>query len=200
MLWLYLLGAVTVLTIALRRVLRRQKPLDDELYSKNVAIEYVQSGVAWIRGDGTFGGVNASFAQTLHSTPEELAGREWYKMFPAEEHSRVHDAYSQMLLSGVHSFEGPAQRIDGERVWLNVKLVAAHDHKMRLVGHHCLVEDKTRERELEERLLHLARISGKQAAAEMEALLNHESVEKMSENTPALTGGTGARDQLRARA
>jgi uncharacterized protein (DUF1501 family) len=39
MLWLYLLFAVTILVIVLRRVLRRQTPLTDELYSKKVAID-----------------------------------------------------------------------------------------------------------------------------------------------------------------
>jgi hypothetical protein len=31
-------------------------------------------------------------------------------------------------------------------------LVAVHDHKMRFVGHHCLIADRTRERLLEEQL------------------------------------------------
>jgi len=152
MLWLYLLAIVTVLTIVLRRVLRRQKPLDDELYSKKVAIEHVQTGVAWVREDGTFGSVNQSFAQTLRSTAEDLAGKEWYKMFLPETYSLAREAYRQMLLIGVYSFDASGQRVDGSKVWLNVKLVAAHDHKMRLVGHHCLIEDRTRERELEERI------------------------------------------------
>jgi PAS domain S-box-containing protein len=153
MLWLYLLGLLTVLIIVLRRVLRRQAPLNDELYSKRVAIEHVQSGVAWIRADGTFGSVNRSFAETVRCSPENLAGQEWYKMFPPEEHHRAGEAYRQMLLSGVHCFDGPGRRMDGSPVWLNVKLVAAYDRKARLVGHHCLIEDKTRERELEQRIL-----------------------------------------------
>ena len=64
-LWLYLLGAVTVLVIALRRVLRRQAPLSDELYSKQVAIDHVHSGVAWVRADGTVGSVNPALARIL---------------------------------------------------------------------------------------------------------------------------------------
>lgn len=156
MLWLYLLGLVTALVIVLRRVLRRQIPLDDELYSKKIAIEHVQSGVAWVRGDGTFGSVNQSFAQTLNSAPETMIGLEWYKMFPADEHDRVKESYSQMLLLGVYSWDCPGQRLDGSRAWLNVKLVAAHDHKMRLVGHYCLIWDRTRERELEEKVRRIA--------------------------------------------
>jgi hypothetical protein len=64
MLWLYLLGAVTVLVIALRRVMQRQMPLSDELYSTKVAFDHLQSGVAWVRGDGTLGTVNSSLAAT----------------------------------------------------------------------------------------------------------------------------------------
>jgi|SRR5579883_1858690 len=149
MFWLYLLGIVTVLTIALRRVLRRQKPLDDELYSKNVAIEHVQSGVAWVRSDGTFGSANQSFAKTLGATVADLVGKEWYKMFPPREHTRMKEAFAQMLLMGVTTLDGVGSRPDGSNVWLNIRLVAVHDHNMRFVGHHCLIEDRTREHELE---------------------------------------------------
>ncbi len=152
MLWLYLLGVVTFLIIVLRRVLRRQIPLSEELFAKKVAVEHVQSGVAWVRGDGTLGAVNQSLAETLRSTPADLIGKEWYKMFPPEQHNRVRDGYSQMLLAGVFAFDGPGQRVDGSRVWLNIKLVAASDHKARFVGHYCLVQDRTRERELEEQV------------------------------------------------
>ncbi len=160
MFWLYLLGAVTVLTIALRRVLRRQKPLDDELYSKNVAIEHVQSGVAWVRSDGTFGSVNRSFAETLKVSARELVGRDWLVIFPRGEFNHIKDEYSQTLLSGVRSFSTYGVRPDGSTVWLNVRLVCVHDHNMRFVGHHCLIEDRTHEHDLE-RLL--SEISGDKA-------------------------------------
>src|ERR1700683_5605712 len=100
MFWLILLGVVTILTIVLRRVLHRQKPLDDELYSKKVAVEHVQSGVAWVRADGTFGSINQSFTRALNASATELIGQEWYKMFPSEEHSRMREAYRQTLLAG----------------------------------------------------------------------------------------------------
>src|SRR5579871_1708885 len=139
MLWLCLLAVVTILTIVLRRVLHRQTPLNDELYSKNVAIEHVQTGVAWIRRDGTFGSANQSFAKTLNTAERDLLGREWFKMFPPEEHARVKDAFAQTLLAGVTTFDVRGSRPDGSLIWLNVRLVAVHDHKMRFVGHHCLV-------------------------------------------------------------
>jgi PAS domain S-box-containing protein len=173
MLWLYLLGTVTVLVIVLRRVLRRQIPLSDELFSKKVAVEYVQSGVAWVRGDGTLGAVNQSLADTLRSTPADLMGKEWYKIFPPEEHSVVRDGYSQMLLVGVYAFDGPGQRVDGSRVWLNIKLVAAADHKARYVGHYCLVQDRTRERELEEQVRSLT--AEKKPAPKLQVLVKRSS-------------------------
>jgi hypothetical protein len=58
MFWLYLLGIVTFLFIVLRRVLRRQPPLSDELYIKKVAIDHVHSGVAWVPEDGKLGWMN----------------------------------------------------------------------------------------------------------------------------------------------
>jgi PAS domain S-box-containing protein len=152
MLWLYLLGLATVLYIALRRSRKRQKPLDDELYSKTVAIDHVQSGVAWVRADGTFGSVNQSFARTFNLAPRDLAGREWFKMFPTEAHDQIRAAYSQMLLMGAIVFDAPGERADGSPLWLNVRLVPVHDHNMRFVGHHCLVDDRTEVHELEERL------------------------------------------------
>jgi PAS domain S-box-containing protein len=156
----------------LRRVLRRQKPLDDELYSKKVAIEYVQSGVGWVRGNGTFGWMNHSFTDTLHARPQDLIGQEWYKMFPSEEHDRVQQGYSQMLLSGISSFDGAGLRVDGSTVWLNVRLVAACDHKARFMGHYCLIDDRTRERQLEERIQTMTSSAGKRQAA-IEMILKH---------------------------
>src|SRR5271155_4099492 len=89
MLWLYLLGAITVLCIALRRVIHRQTPLSDELYSTKVAFDHLQSGVAWVRGDGTLGTVNSSLAATLITKPETLIGRDWLDIFPKQERERV---------------------------------------------------------------------------------------------------------------
>lgn len=152
MFWLFLLGLATVLTIALRRTRRKLKPLDDELYSKTVAIDYVQSGVAWVRADGTFGSVNQAFAAIFNSAPGDLVGKEWHKMFPPERHAQVKELYSQMLLQGATTFDSPGVRLDGALLWLNVRVVPVHDHHMRFVGHHCLVEDRTRLCELEERL------------------------------------------------
>jgi PAS domain-containing protein len=150
MLWLVLLGVAVALGIALRRVLRRQAPLNDELYSKTVAVDHVQSGVAWVRGDGTYGLVNPSFAKTFQLEPRDFIGREWYKVFTPGEQARIRDSYSQMMLMGVIAFEASGERADRKTVCLDVRMVAVHDHHMRFVGHHCMIEDKTRERELEQ--------------------------------------------------
>jgi PAS domain S-box-containing protein len=152
MFWLFLLGLATILTIALRRTRRKLKPLDDELYSKTVAIDYVQSGVAWVRADGTFGSLNQAFAKILGAAPADLVGRDWYKMFPPERYDQMKEIYSQVLLQGALTFDAPGISVDGSLLWLNVRLVAVHDHHMRFVGHHCLVEDRTRVCDLEERL------------------------------------------------
>jgi PAS domain S-box-containing protein len=154
-LWLYLLALVTFLTIVLRRVLRRQIPLSDELHLKQVAIEHVHSGVAWVRQDGAIGSINASFAATLNAVPRELLGRDWYEIFSQQDRARMQEAYSQMLLLGKANLEVHAKRADGTYAGLEVLLVAQHDHKSRLIGHHCLVADRTRERLLEEQLREL---------------------------------------------
>jgi len=56
------------------------------------------------------------------------------------------------MLRGVVEFESAGVRSDGSEAWLNVRLVAVHDGHMRFVGHHCLIEDKTHEHELEQRV------------------------------------------------
>ena len=155
MLWLYLLGAVTVLCIALRRVIHRQTPLSDEaLFDQSrlrSSAERCRLG-QWRRKLGT---VNSSLAATLASDPKALIGRAWLDIFPKEERERVRRAYSQMLLLGRTEFDISGQRADGTYAWLSVLLVAVHDHKMRFVGHHCLVLDSTHTRLLEERLQEL---------------------------------------------
>jgi PAS domain S-box-containing protein len=122
-----------------------------------VAFDHLQSGVAWVRADGTLGTVNASLAKTLAADPAGLLGRDWVTMFPKLEQERVKEAYSQMLLSGKTQFDTYGQRADGTYAWLNVLLVAVHDHKMRFVGHHCLVLDSTHAKLLEDRVKELER-------------------------------------------
>jgi PAS domain S-box-containing protein len=151
-LWLLFLGLATGLVIKLRRVLRRLSPLNDELHSKQVAIAHVQSGVAWVRGDQTFGSVNQSFAETFKMQPGDFSGREWYKIFGPDDHERIREAYGRMMLGGMTSFEAAGERSDGSLAWLDVRLVAVHDTHMRFVGHHCMITDKSRERELERQI------------------------------------------------
>lgn len=154
MLWLYLLGLATFLYIALRRVRRRQAPLSDELYAKNVAIDHVYSGVAWVRADNKISTVNPALVQLLGVSTEEIVERDWRDMFALGERARVDEAYSQMLLMGKATIEAAALGRHGE-ARCNVLMVAVHDHKMRFVGHHCILDDRTREHQLERRLSEL---------------------------------------------
>ena len=154
-LWLYLLAAVTVLVIALRRVLHRQIPLSDELSSKQVAIDHVHSCVAWVRADGLIGTINPALAKTVRMLPRELVGQHWETIFPLEEHPKLQEAHRQALLMGKTRLETQAQRPDGTLAKVRVLLVTIHDHQSRLVGHYCLMEDLTRELELEQQIENL---------------------------------------------
>ena len=156
MLWLYLLAAVTVLVISLRRAVQRQAPLTDELYSSKVAVEHVHSGVGWVRADGMVGSVNQSLSDSIGAKPGELLDHDWYLMFPRQERFRIKEAYTQMLLSGIASIDTVIERGDGVQRPVNVRLVAVHDHKMRLVGHHCMVHDESRERSMQQQIKDLA--------------------------------------------
>ena len=154
-LWVYMLGLATLLYIALRRVKAQQVPLQDEVYMKNVAIEYVQTGVAWIRSDGTVGSLNQSMATTLSAAPRELVGKDWYDLFASQDREKLTEAFSQMLLLGKYTVDVHGRRMDGTYAGLELLMVAIHDHKMRFVGHHCLVADRTREKLLEGQLAEL---------------------------------------------
>lgn len=151
-LWLYLLGAVTVLVIALRRVLHRIAPLSDEVYAREVVIDHVHSGVAWVRFDGTIGSLNPALAKTLAVIPRELVGSHWTALFPAGDRPHMEETYSRALLSGTVALQADIQRLDGTLAKANVLLVCVHDHKSRFIGHYCLVEDRTYVSELEEEL------------------------------------------------
>ena len=166
MLWLYLLGAVTFLIIVLRRVLKRQKPLYDELYSTRVAIKHVHSGVAWIQANGNVGFMNESLGNLVVAKDVEIAGREWYTLFPTAEQARVREAYTQMLLAGIASLDTLLERPGQQPLAVNLRLVAVHDHKARLVGHHALIHDVSRERALEDQLRRLESAVRRESAAE----------------------------------
>jgi PAS domain S-box-containing protein len=140
MLWLYLLGIVTVLTIVVRRLLHKQKPLNDEVFSHRVAIDNVSSGVAWIPADGTLHTVNPALAEMLGTTQQELSGMQWLEIFPASERTNVEGTFSQMLLAGRASMEVSTRDSYGRETLRTVLLLAVHDHKMRFMGHHCIVE------------------------------------------------------------
>ncbi len=148
-LWLYLLAAVTFLVIALRRVRHRLTPLNDEVYAKQVAIDHVHSGVAWVRYDGNIGSVNPALAKSLNAIPRDLVGSAWMKMFPAKVRAQLEEAYSQALLMGKVSLDVEFQRSDGSPVQANLMLVSIHDHRSRFIGHYCLMEDRTHVMELE---------------------------------------------------
>jgi PAS domain S-box-containing protein len=148
-LWVYLLGLTVLLVIALRRVVAQQNPLKDEVYTRTVAIEHIQSGVAWIRADGKIRSINASFALALGAEPKKLTGLNWYELFVQQDRDLIQEAYSQMLLLGRATLDAHGRRVDGGQSVLEVLMVAIHDHKMRFVGHHCLVVDRTREKMLE---------------------------------------------------
>jgi PAS domain S-box-containing protein len=148
-LWVYLLGLSVLLVIALRRVKAQQDPLKDEVYTRTVAIEHIQSGVAWIRADGKIRSINASFAKALGGEPKKLTGRDWCELFAQQDRDKIEEAYSQMLLLGRATLDAHGRRLDGGQCGLEVLMVAIHDRKMRFVGHHCLVVDRTREKMLE---------------------------------------------------
>jgi len=162
-LWLYLLGAVTVLVIVLRRVLHRQIPLSDAIYSKQVAIDHVHSCVGWVRSDGLIGSINPALAKTVGRLPKELLGQPWEILFPMEERPRVEEAYRRALLMGKIPLDTKAERPDGSLAKVRVLLVTIHDHKSQFVGHYCLMEDMTREAELEQQI---QKLSGTLTAAE----------------------------------
>jgi PAS domain S-box-containing protein len=140
MLWLYLLGIVTVLSISVRRLLRKQKPLNDEVFSHRVAIDNVSSGVAWIPADGQLHTVNPALAEMVGTTQNELSRLSWLEIFPESERATVEEKFSQMLLAGRASMEVPTRDSHGEETLRTVLLLAVHDHKMRFMGHHCIVE------------------------------------------------------------
>lgn len=156
-LWVYLLGLSILLVIALRRVLAQQNPLKDEVYVTTVAIEHVQTGVAWVRADGKIRSINASLANTLGGEPKKLMGCDWYDLFAQQDRGKIQDAYTQMLILGKATVDVHGRRMDGSYSRLEVLMVAIHDHKMRFVGHHCLVLDRTREKVLEAQLEELTR-------------------------------------------
>jgi PAS domain S-box-containing protein len=140
MLWLYLLGIVTILAIVVRRLLRKQQPLNDEVYSWRVAIDHVSSAVAWVPANGRLHSMNPALTQTLGTTAEQLAGRPWLGLFAESDRPRVEQVYSQMLLAGVASTNAATVDAWGIEMVHEVRLVAVHDHKMRFMGHHCIIE------------------------------------------------------------
>ncbi len=128
------------LTIVVRRLLRRQQPLIDELYAKRIAIDQMSSGVAWIPSNGSVHSVNRALARMLGATAEQLAGRNWLQMFAESERPRAQQVYTETLLAARGSFHTLTIDVNGVETPREVRMAAAYDHKMRLMGHHCIIE------------------------------------------------------------
>ena len=150
--WLYLLAIVTFLLIALRRVMRRQRPLKDDVYSKQLALDQVDSGVAKVNCDGLIGSVNPALAKMLDADQVNLIGATWMSLFPASERVQLEEAYRQALLVGRTSLHAEAARHDGSTAHVEIKLVTLYSDRAQLLGHYCLVHDVTRESEFEQQI------------------------------------------------
>jgi PAS domain S-box-containing protein len=179
MFWLYLLATVTILTIALRRVVLRQKPMDDELFSRAVAFEHIQSGIVWVKSDGSVGNMNTALADMLGIELGSARGMSWFDLFAKRDRAALETAYSSMLLAGKASVqvngrnalfardhEDADENVGGKIMPdLDLLIIGLHDQRMRFIGHHCLVADRRRERVLETQLRELRRQTSLSAMA-----------------------------------
>lgn len=129
------------LVAVVRRLLRRQKPMIDELYSKCVAIDHVYDGVAWVTAHGRVGYVNPALAKMLELDSAALLGRSWLDIFAPEDRRGIENAYSQMLLAGKASLDAKVLSSHGDLKPRNLLMVAIHDHKTRFSGHHCIFHE-----------------------------------------------------------
>ena len=155
--WIWFYGLSTLLGILYRRLWLKQAPLNNELTANRVAIEHVQSGIAWVNADGTVGLVNPSLADSLSIRADKLEGGQWLELFPVSERGRVKKAYGESLLARELSISTYLERADGTHAPIDLRLVPVHDDKSQHLGHHCLILDLTRVENLEQQLHQLDR-------------------------------------------
>ncbi len=153
--WIWFYGLSTLLGILYRRLWLKQAPLNNELNANRVAIEHVQSGIAWVNADGAIGLVNPSLADSLSIRGDKLEGRNWVELFPISERHRIQNAYGQSLLAREFALSTYLERADGTHAPIDLRLVPVHDEKSQHLGHHCLILDLTRVENLEQKLHHL---------------------------------------------
>ena len=159
-LWLYLLGAVTFLVVVLRRVLHRHGSTErrDLLGRSKSRIDHVHSGVAWVRADGMVGSVNPALATTLRIFRGSCwEGNGKISSLPGSPEG-AKGATARHCSDGQGNSARKRTRNGRMARWRrsDVLLVTIHDHKSRLVGHYCLMEDRSRELELEQQVQQLS--------------------------------------------
>jgi hypothetical protein len=88
----------------------------------------------------------------LDVAPEQLQGRSWLEIFASSERGRMQQAYRQMLLAGRATLNARVVDSQGTVTVRGLLIVAVHDHKMRLAGHHCILNDQVREERAAEQL------------------------------------------------
>ena len=96
--------------------------------------------------------LNPALAQMLDVAAEQLQGRSWLELFAPSERSRIQEAYSQMLLAGRATLDARVVDSQGTVSVRGLLIVAVHDHKMRLAGHHCILNDQARDERAAEQL------------------------------------------------
>jgi PAS domain S-box-containing protein len=100
--------------------------------------------------------INPALAKTVGLLPREIIERSWMNFFPMGERRRVEEAYSQALLMGKINLQTLAHRSNGTLARVNILIVTVHNHNARLVGHYCMMDDRSREMELEEQIQRLS--------------------------------------------
>ena len=128
-----------VLVIALRRVMHRQIPLNDEIYSKQVAIDHVHSCVAWVRSDGLIGSVNPALAKTVRMLPRELVGQHWEILFPENGVGHATRSLPAGVTDGKTTLVTQAQRPDGTLA--QVQVAAGDDSRSQVAAGGTLLPD-----------------------------------------------------------
>ena len=119
-----------------------------EVFRGFQAMESAQEGIGLIDENGTYRYANQAYADIYDLAPEELVGKHWEELYPAEEAERFREEILPTLSEqGFWTGESVGLTQGGERVPETVTLTDIDDG-----GHVCVVRDisdrKRREREL----------------------------------------------------
>jgi diguanylate cyclase (GGDEF)-like protein/PAS domain S-box-containing protein len=119
------------------------------LAATNHILANAVEGIAQFDADDRIVNVNSAFAELYDYDSNSLTGLHWQALIAPEDHDRIKDAITHMVLHEKSQCEVRGRRRDGSLFFAEIVIVAAHDSENRIASSHWFTKDISERKKLE---------------------------------------------------